>query len=399
MTTGSKPHKQFHSRRIKFLSIFLLSLAAVLNAAQAAPVIEEFEFASSFDGTAPLFGRATFDPERKNLPLMVLQHGYHGDRAKCDFAARRIAELGYFCVAFDTRGWAKAGGKHDDGGIEILDIYDGIQAVKKKFGDRIDAGRISIIGYSNGGANVYFSAVRFPYLFRGALALFGIPNYQQWATLRPAWEKYVFPAVGGSPKDVPDKYLVRNAALGAGNLKATRFHIAHDEEETICPPIMAEEFFAAAQKQGVSNIFLHVSKKGDASRWRHGYSIKENPLSGIEDIFLADIEKASAPTMPAEGSLTVLGFLITPRFACILGNGDDAVANVDFTCTATGASFQIEPIEPMKSMKGILTLGPEVLEGDLPVKINGHDAGVLKGGERTVTFTAPVNIEIGSVPH
>jgi len=111
---------------------------------------------------------------------MVVQHGYGGNRGNVVYSAQRMAQRGFFCICIDTRGNGGSAGKQDDGGIEIMDIYDGIQAAIKKYPKQIQANMVSIVGYSNGGGNVFFSTMRFPYLFRASMSFFGIPDYGMW---------------------------------------------------------------------------------------------------------------------------------------------------------------------------------------------------------------------------
>lgn len=297
------------------------------------------------------------------------------------FFAKRMAARGYFCVCNGRRGKAGQPGQHDDGGIEIMDIYDSIRAAIAKYGDKVDASRISIIGYSNGGGNVFSVMVRFPYLFRGGLALFGITDYGKWAS-SGHFTKEVTNAVGGIPEQVPDKYLVRNAVLAAGNLRGARFHIAYDEKETTCPVSMDEAFVEAAKKNGYNNIFVHVSKITDINRWFHGYNDTKNNLSPIEDVFMDDIEKnpLPPPQMGPAGEFVVPGFIVTPCFTCVVGRGDDAVANVNYQFTEKSVKFTFTPISSDKNAGARITLPQNTPHKETDVIINGKSAGIIKDG-------------------
>jgi len=347
--------------------------------AQENIVQEEFVFASSFDGVGPLRSVAVYSNNARKLPLMVLQCGYNGGRDLLLFSAKRMAARGYFCVCNGRRGMAGQPGHHDDGGVEIMDIYDSIQAAIAKYGDKVDASRISIIGYSNGGGNVFSALVRFPYLLRGGMALFGITDYGQWAS-SGHFTREVTQAVGGTPEKVPDKYLVRNSVLAAGNLRGVRFHIAYDEKETICPVTMDEAFVEAAKKTGYKNIFVHVSKVTDINRWLHGYNGAKNNLSPIEDIFMDDIEKnpLPPPQMGTIGEFIVPGFIVTPRFTCVIGHGDDAVATINYQFTDKSAKFTFTPISSDKNTRAQITLPENIPHRETDVIINGKKTGIIK---------------------
>lgn len=360
---------------------------------------DKFVFSSSVDGTGPLPAIAVYPETTAHLPLMVVQAGYAGDFENVLCSARRMAERGYFCVTFGTRGRGTVPGEHDDGGLEIMDIHDGIRVTAEKYSDKLDPTRVSIIGYSNGGGNVFFAAVRFPFLFRAAMALFGIPDYGQWAELTPVYAKEIVAAAGGTPGEVPDKYMVRKAKTAVGNLAGTRFHIAYDEEEVTCPPVMDQEFIAAARRANVDNMFVHISKPDDTHRWTHGYNT-EGHLSPIEDLFMDDIEKndARAPEMPEAGELTVLGFLVTPRFTCFLGNGDDAVASVTFKFQADKALLRFTPLTSNKNVQGKLTFPPNLFAADMNVSVDGKKVPRLgKGVKQEYSFKITSTIELNQV--
>lgn len=337
------------------LAAALWASAGGVGAAELAS--DDFTYASSLDGTGPLYALTFYQPEARNLPIMVVMHGYGGKRTDVEYSARRMAERGYFAVSFDTRGWGGAGGQHDDGGLETMDIYDGVQAVVAKYGDRVDGKRVSIVGYSNGGGMTFMACTRFPYFFRGGLPFFGIPDYGQWIALVPGFAGWLGPngeimgygvwrAAGATPEQAPERYVARSATLAAGNLiSGLRLHIVYDVDEPLCPPKLDEDFVAAAQAAGVKTVFTHISQRTDPQRWWHGYNSKGH-LNAMEDLFMDDIEKNQphAPVMPDSGVLTVVGYLVTPKFRIIVGKGDDAAARVNYRFVNGAARFIFTPL-------------------------------------------------------
>lgn len=364
---------------VKIVSAGLLTGAFIMNRiAEENVVREEFTFAGSFDGVGPFRSVAIYAKNAVKFPLMILQPGYQGVRDNLLFSAQRMAARGYFCVCNARRGKNGQPGQHNDGGIEIMDIYDSIRAAIAKYGAKVDASRISIIGYSNGGGNVFSALVRFPYVFRSGMALFGNTDYGQWIS-SIAWLKAeVIQAVGGTPAEVPDNYLARNTVLAAGNLRGVRLHLAYDEKESLCPAYMDEAFAAAARKTGYENVFMHVSKVADRHRWLHGYNEKEKEiLSPIEDLFMDAIATHPLPPPPMEatGTFTVLGFLVTPRFTCVVGHGDDAVATVNYQFTDKSARFAFTPISSNRNATARVTL---------------HQNGLSQGTEGMINSQSPI---------
>lgn len=357
-------------------------------------VREEFAFTGSFDGAGPFRSVAVYASNACAFPVMILQPGYQGARDSLLFSAQRMAARGYFCVCNGRRGKAGQPGRHDDGGIEIMDIYDSIRAASAKYGAKMDVSRISISGYSNGGGNVFSALVRFPYLFRSGLALFGNSDYGKWVSSITWLEAEVIQAVGGTPAEVPDKYLARNTVLAAGNLRGVRLHIAYDEKESLCPAYLDEAFVAAARETGYDKVFVKVSKAADQHRWLHGYNEKEKEiLSPIEDLFL-DATAASPvpPPMAAAGTFTVLGFLVTPRFSCAVGRGDDAVAAVKYQFTEKSARFAFTPVSSNRNAMARVTLPQPFPHPEAGVIINGKSPICIKensslSAETTITGT------------
>jgi pimeloyl-ACP methyl ester carboxylesterase len=345
---------------------------------------EDFNFSSSIDRTGPLWARAFYNPKYHKHPLMVIQHGYQGTRLDIAYSARRIAENGFFCVAIDTRGCGGSGGTNDDGGVEIMDIYDGIEATKLRYTRMVDPDRISIIGYSNGGASVFFSVVRFPFTFCAAMALFGIPDYGQWIDLVETLDSVaeirssVLNAIGGTRQQVPDKHLVRNSTLAASNLSGTRFHIAYDETEILCPPIMNRCFVDAVDGSQKDLVFLHASGPTDLHRWIHEYNYGH--LNAIEDVYIADIKKHNPPrpVMPAKGKLVILGFIVTPLFICILGSGEDTAAKILYEFKPNSAVFQLFSLSSKPTALAKIILMPEQFTNpNVKLKIDGRFQCVL----------------------
>jgi len=367
------------SLQIRILAVLLVG-AAAYAAAEPAIVKEEFTFTSSFDGTGPLYATAVFQDNARNNPVMIVQHGDGGSRENVFFSAERIAARGYFCVCISTRGWDKSAGAHDEGGVEIMDIFDGLTAAGKRYGDKVDESDVSIIGYSNGGANVFFATVRFPYLFRAAAAFFGIADYGAFVEAA-RFKDSVIRSIGGTPEQAPDKYTVRNAVLAAGNLSGTRFHIFHDEEETLCPISMSNKFAEAARNAGYRDIVVHLSGKNDQNRWTHGYN--NGHLSPAEDRFLDDLEKRKPPKpiMPPTGDLTVLGFLGTPAFTAVAGKGDDAAARLNYDLRNGTARFTFTPMTSARNATARITL-QGVADCDVAVIVDGKDTAVINKGAK-----------------
>lgn len=321
------------------------------------PLLRMLRYASSADGTRPLLADLCFVPTPRRLPLIVVLHGYNGDRRAVRPDILRLAARGFFAVAPDLRGRGGSGGRWDSGGLDVLDIRDAVLAALQKYADQIDPANLNVLGYSGGGGNAIACFVRFPDLFRVAVSFFGIPDYAAWhrSRGRPDCNRIMEATLGGPPRRLPALYAARNAIPAAGNNGQTRLHLFWDAAETACPGAMDEAFVRASRAAGHRNIVTHRSRVRDALRWHHGYSTQHPELIAAEERFLPEMLRGSIPPpeLPHAGRLVVPGYLVTRRFALWLSPakhpellGQSGTAEVDYTLDVTGARFQVRALTP-----------------------------------------------------
>lgn len=303
--------------------------------AQAGLVEKELVYASSVSNLFPLKAWIGYRPDGKPKPIVVAMQGY-GDPVMRNSArsvmwgsVRGNAQRGRFAISVDLRGRGESAGQRDDGGLEVMDIYDAIHAALRQYPSETDPANINIIGWSGGGGNVFSAVTRMPDCFSNAAAFFGITDYGYWADT--SFKGVVQPNVGGETQEVPDRYMARKSLLGVCNNAYTDFHFFWDEKERICPPWMDSEYRRIAQKLGYANIHPHESKASDKVRWLH---------EGMDQVSAAEGDRLTSPPVTAKnnpnptlkpaGHLVVLGFLMTKRFQVLFGQGNDAVAELDY---------------------------------------------------------------------
>ena len=307
---------------------------------------------SSVDGTNPLLFDVCFRPSRRKLPLIVVLHGYSGNKEQCRPDILRLAEKGLFAVAPDIRGRGKSAGQFDSGGLDVMDIYDAVQVCCRKFAGQVDATNLNVLGYSGGGGNVFGCFVRFPDLFRVAASFFGVPDYAAFYRLqgRPDCNRIMAAALGGTPRQLPSVYAARNATPAAGNNGQTRLHMFWDEEETACPGQMDEEFQRVNRAAGYRNCIAHLSRKRDQNRWRHGYTTDWPDLARAEEIFVPEIlqRRIPEPKLPATGTLIVPGYVVTRQFQIWVQPqtqpelfGRSGVAKIEYRLGTSNTEFRV----------------------------------------------------------
>jgi hypothetical protein len=314
-------------------------------------------YRSSVAPLEPLKAWIGFKPDGLPKPLVVCMHGYgdpvmrHGGR-RVYGSVRGYALQGLFGIGVDLRGREESVGQRDDGGVEVMDIYDAVQAALAQYPRETDPANINIIGWSGGGGNTFSAVTRMPDLFSNASAFYGITDYGYWA--RTTWNGTIQPNVGGEVDAVPDRYLARNSLLGVMNNRYTHFQFFWDEEEVLCPPWMDEEYRRIAQELGYTNIIAHEShtNQPDIVRWKHtgGYNataLTDPPMTGRNN---------PAPRIDAAGKLRVLGYLMTRPFRVFLGHGNDAVALLDYELTPAEDRFVFQRESSDPDTRGWLLL-------------------------------------------
>ena len=65
---------------------------------------ETVEYANSFDGTRPLLADVYYADQRGPRPMVVMLHGFNGDRSAVAHIGPALADWGLFAVAPDMRG-------------------------------------------------------------------------------------------------------------------------------------------------------------------------------------------------------------------------------------------------------------------------------------------------------
>jgi hypothetical protein len=141
-------------------------------------------------------------------------------------------------------------------------------------------------------------------------------------------------ALGGTPDALPDVYLARNAIPAAANARCGKVHFFWDEAETACPPGMVEAFVAEYRRAGLRRASVHVSRRGDPSRWIHGYRTDSPALAVAQAIYLPDVMRPGrARRLPLKGRLVVPGYVVTRHFQVWVEDGFRGQVTVEYDCT------------------------------------------------------------------
>jgi hypothetical protein len=163
--------------------------------------------------------------------------------------------------------------------------------------------------------------------------------------------------LGGMPDRVPDRTLARDNILGVGNNPYSQIHLYWDEQDGQVPSITERNLAYAEQARelGYDNVRAHYSKRGDPLRYIHWVSPDNTvPQQFFVPRILAGTQPA--PVLADAGRLTVLGYVKTRRFFVWLGQGDDAVARLDYQLGPGRAEFRFRRLSSDPAARGRLTL-------------------------------------------
>jgi len=340
-------------------------------------VVKEIAYRSSVEELYPLYAEIAYNPKLKNMPVIVYQHGdYPGTRLATVAGIYNLAKKGIFGISVSKRGRDGSAGKGDGWSKEIYDIYDAVEYAKNHFALYLDPDNINITGGSGGGMDTFSAIVHFPDYFRVAAPFVAPPDLDHWFQQMEAsikiieqmakniggqhagsWSlfSHIIEDIGGLPSQVPDKYLTKNWVLAAINNPSTLIHIFFDAEDGASPSIIerSKAYLEETKKMGYTNVNLHFSQRGDRLRFLH-WGVPDNTF--VWHYFLPSIFSKSqpAPVLSDAGRLVILGFVKTKKFVIWLGEGNDAVAKLDYVLSPSTSTFYFRRLSQDPSKKGNL---------------------------------------------
>ena len=285
-----------------------------------------------------------------NLPVILMLQGWGGQASDWqDTTLDRIASYGYFAAGIGMRGRDGASGSKDAAGREIHDIYDGLLQIRARFGGIVSNDKAIIIGGSGGGGLVLGALCKFPDTFVMGVDYYGISDYGRnnpngWIYNNGGhfYDADISLRVGGDPGVTPNKYYARDTTAAIQNFTGGKLVIFHDNADTTVPVVHSTRITGALDAAGLANYETHYSQAGDAVRWSHGHSWESGIEFEAEAIWVPQIPALTPWAIPASGTITVIGYMITKRFTIWLNQGLDAAATVAYDTVA--GTYTITPI-------------------------------------------------------
>jgi len=194
-------------------------------------------------------------------PVLIVIHGGYW-RARYD-----LAHIGHLCEAFTKQGFAtwsleyrRIGNPGGGWPGTLEDVRSGAAHLAKIAADRsLDLKRVVATGHSAGGHLVLWLAKE------NAIGLRGVAALAPVADLQRAWElklsnTVVADFLGGSPKEVPDRY--RAASPTEMVPLGVRQRVLHGANDDVVPIEISRRFVAAAKKAGDDSKLIEVARAG-----------------------------------------------------------------------------------------------------------------------------------------
>jgi hypothetical protein len=341
-------------------------------------------------------------------------HGYSGTSGMCASVrgnAQYLRDKGFFAISVALRGRDGCDGTRDSGGLEIYDIYDAVEAVKRDYPGFVDPATVYITGYSGGGGNTMAALTKFPDYFNAGAAYFGMSDYGYHLT--NAWyfagassshQSIMRTDVGnptGGVAGVRDRYHARASNLASANNPYSEIHLFVNADETTCPPVNMTTFLSNAVSREAyagefSNITVHIGQSGlyedfnanglndedELQVWPHG-APTASQQAAAEAWFMERLLAGQIPRRPlnAADTLYVAGFVKTSRFECRVGDGQQGMVQLDYALTATNLVFHAAVLSLDKQRLSRLTVDTAAFSNQtVDVLLNGTRSTSFMGG-------------------
>lgn len=116
-------------------------------------------------------------PQVRDVPVVIVLHGFNGSAEAVSDSARLLTLEGYAALTLSMRGWGASGGTDDCGKRQGSDLAEIVDWLRRQ--DGIDAERVGALGYSQGGQVALLGAAMTGHL-RSVVAFFPVTDVDRW---------------------------------------------------------------------------------------------------------------------------------------------------------------------------------------------------------------------------
>lgn len=262
-----------------------------------------------------------YKPDKPSA-IIVTTHGWHMSVMQ-PFSDSSNPHPGYLTVQVDMRGRAYSTGNADCNGLELFDIYDVIEYVKKEYASYIvEPGVMHYVGGSGGGGNGYAIIAKFPDLFHSAVVQCGISDYAKWYTedIVGEFRDELDIWVGCSPSESPEAYNSRSGIALISNV-ITPLLIQHGDCDIRVPVSHARDYYRVSKDNNKNVSYTEFKNVGGKDHWDNLTGAMRSERDRECYAHLESYSK-SKPSLPVRGKMLVGGYLVTNHFSVFMDKID-----------------------------------------------------------------------------
>ncbi len=255
--------------------------------------------------------------------MLVMTHGWH--QTIVPFEERtEPGDSPYLIVQVDMRGRSFSAGKPDCNAYELLDVYDAVNAARKRYAEYlIDPDVVYFEAGSGGGGNAFALAGKFPDLFAAVNALYGISDYATWYRADDVGEfrDELDVWVGKDPNLDPMAYAARSGITTVPNVCSPIF-ITHGALDPRVPVYHSRSFVKAMEAEGKAGLVRYYEMEG-VGQPKHISGATPEQLASMQAQAATNLSDHRTPvTIPEKGRMIIAGYLVTKPFSVFLDSLD-----------------------------------------------------------------------------
>lgn len=256
--------------------------------------------------------------------ILVGTHGWHMSIPEHTVMEEPDPNNHYLRVQVDMRGRAHSTGNPDCNGLELFDVIDAVNYVRRHYREWIiDPAIVYFEAGSGGGGNALAIVGKFPDFFAAGTALCGISDYALWyendhiGEFRDEMDVWV----GCSPADHPMAYQARSGLRLLPNLQ-TPLYLAHGETDERVPVEHSRMYVATAVKLNKKKLIQYDELPGVGTQ-SHWGNATASDMDRVNTNSERNRQMHRKPvTLPRSGSLVIAGYLVTKYFSIHLDSMD-----------------------------------------------------------------------------
>lgn len=258
-------------------------------------------------------------PERPSY-ILAGTHGWHMTIPA--FQEYDTPQSEYLKIQVDMRGRSFSDGTPDCNGLELIDIIDAVEYVKKHYSEYIlDKDVVYYEGGSGAGGNGLAIAAKFPDYFAHYVNLYGPSDFIMFYKDDKIGEFRDEMSIWIGDVANETAYAARSGLHLLKNLCAPMVLI-HGENDIRVPIAHAERYMARAKELSKDALISYIRLKG-VGGYDHLDNITEADQLAFQQFYEEDRRKYKAPVqIPRNGHFKIGGYLFTKHFSVMLDSMD-----------------------------------------------------------------------------